>query len=329
MHGHLLQLSKNRVVIRAGDSGVHRISEHHQLGGRDGSGLLSDIPDHVLVARGSRNGSSVLVVVEVGVSEIVIIVKENLVDVNVVYKEDRLVDGVWEVHKVEVVEEGIAGTGLSVEEEGESGLLVEVAISDALVHNLDFKFESLALDGVLGGGMEPDFVRDVLSSVGVGDGTEIALHLHHALFPNEGSGLARKLVENEERFGGDIVEVGRFGEVDGALLAALDALAFPVDTMSVEVPAIIAPSALLAHIDNGLLVKNLLDNHARVLFPGNSESFGDRLQPHVLDFLGISADSPVIVLGVLDLEAEAARGVTCAVDVLNLDGTLDGHGVLY
>jgi len=76
--------------------------------------------------------------------------------------------------------------------------------------------------------------------------------------------------------------------------------------MSGEVPAIVAPWAFLAHVDDGLLVKNLLDNDVLLLHPGKANSNSDGFQPSGLNLLVVGADLPFIMLKVLDLEAEAS-----------------------
>jgi len=177
----ILQRSIIPVIIIIISAGLSRhakhVSEHGEYGGSDESGLGQNKPNDGLFARRGGFAPHVLVVVEGGVDQNLVLVVENEVQHVDVLDQSVGADidvGVGKVEQIEGAENVGQFSRLFLEEDREDGLLAVVA-SDGSVNDLDFQVHGLLHDAVFARSVEVDLVSLVLSAVEVDHGPEIPL----------------------------------------------------------------------------------------------------------------------------------------------------------
>ncbi len=192
--------------------------------------------------------------------------------------------------------------------------------------DLDLHVELLSTDSVLGGSVDSDLIGLILSHINISQRTECSLDLNNSIFPNELSLLFCYLEVVKES--GSLC--GKSGvppwEVNGRLLFALGALAFPILSVVLETPVFVAVGTGGVDDDHWLL--NVLDVFDDDLVGDctltgiTADSYVDGGVPFLPLGVGVGTEMPLIILGVMDIETIVFEvGIAGGLDVGDGDGT--------
>ena len=182
--------------------------------------------------------------------------------------------------------------------------------------------------------MDPDLFGLELRAIDVIDRAEAPDDLHHAVFPHKLHVLRGDMIEYEHRLSLDFSSRELSRQVDGGLLAALDAGALPVESVGGVVPAIVTTTTLKRHVDD------LLDDLAGLYYGGSSKGIfsgawlSNRLRdptyPSLLFLRVFRAHNPLIILRVHNIKAVLFLSVVVlgAVDVFDCEAAFNNKVLL-